>query len=96
MIIYVKGYLTLKPIIGDEQLEYPDEIIISLQDLLDRLSHELGGEFQRIVYDYSTQKIGSNIAILINGSHYRHLPDKQNTILKNQDKISIFPPIAGG
>lgn len=96
MIIFVKGYLTLKPIIGERQLEYPDEQLITLQDLLDKLSHELGGEFQQMVYDYSSQQIGASIAVLINGSHYRHLPDKQNTVLKNQDKIAIFPPVAGG
>lgn len=96
MIIHVKGYLTLKPIIGDQQVEYLDEHLITLHDLLDKLSNDLGGEFQRIVYDHSNHKIGSGIAILINGSHYRHLPDHINTVLKNQDKIAIFPPIAGG
>ena len=37
-----------------------------------------------------------NFIILLNGIHMRHLSAGENTVLKDGDQVSIFPPLAGG
>lgn len=37
-----------------------------------------------------------HVHIFINGRDTQYLPDGMNTPLSSQDKIDIFPPVAGG
>ena len=36
------------------------------------------------------------VGVLVNGRHYSHLPDRQQTELADGDEVSILPPAAGG
>ena len=61
------------------------------------------GELLNLVFDtqerrkkiFDNGKIKPYIIILKNGRHIQHL-DGVETELKEGDKVSIFPPIAGG
>ncbi len=95
MKIKVDGYLTFRKLIEDQpfiQLEENGTV----NDLLERLSLEHGEAFTRLVFDPGTKKVSRSIAILVNGRHYSHLPDRLNTELKEGDEVAIFPPVAGG
>ena len=96
MIIKVKGYLTYRDVIGQREIERDDGIPVTLLAFLRELAAELGGEYGRSIFDEETGTVGRYVAVVYNGRHYNHLPDKLDTILKDQDEIAIFPPGAGG
>ena len=96
MIIKVRGYLTYKAVIGQREIEQPDNVSITLLDFLRELAAEIGGEHGRTLFNAQTGTIGQSVAVMHNGRHYNHLPDRLDTILKDQDEIAVFPPAAGG
>ena len=96
MIIKVKGYLTYRDLIGEREITVQDDDPIILLDFLRELAAEIGGEPGHELFDLKNGKVGQSVAIMRNGVHYNHLPDRLNTILQDQDEIAIFPPAAGG
>jgi molybdopterin converting factor small subunit len=36
-----------------------------------------------------------HIVVMLNGMHYRHLPDGLSTPLKDGDQVATFPPLVG-
>lgn len=96
MSISVKGFLTLRDIIGQRSVEIAEGDTLTLMALLKQLSHDLGADFRNMVFDTDTGEISDHIAILVNGRHYSHIPDKLDTQLQDGDQVAIFPPIAGG
>jgi molybdopterin converting factor small subunit len=91
--ITVQGYLTLKAQVGKRQLSLPAGS--SLRDSLACLRQDLGVPFELEAYDQA-RGLREHTAVLLNGMHYRHLPDGLNTVLKEGDHVAIFPPLAGG
>jgi MoaD family protein len=69
---------------------------MTIEDLLQDLSLRFGPEFSAMVFEAETGIVSSNVKILINGRHYRNLPNKLKTRLASGDEVSLFPPIAGG
>lgn len=96
MIIKVRGYLTYRDLIGKREIEQPDKIPVTFLDFICELADEIGGKHGRTLFDKETGTVGPSVAIMLNGVHYSHLPDRVNTVLKNLDEIAIFPPAAGG
>jgi len=96
LIIKVKGYLTYRDLIGQREIEQPDDVPVSLLDFINKLAIEIGGKYGRALIDEESDTIGKSVAVMLNGMHYNHLPDRLNTVLKNKDEIAIFPPGAGG
>ena len=96
MIIKVKGYLTYRDVIGQREIEQRNDIPILLLDFLRELADEIGGKHGRALFDKQSGTVGRSVAVMCNGVHYNHLPDKLGTVLKDQDEIAIFPPGAGG
>ena len=96
MIIKVKGYLTYRDVIGQREIVQPDDIPILLLDFLRELAAEIGGEHGHALFDEEAGTIGQSVAVLHNGRHYNHLPERLNTVLQDQDEIAVFPPAVGG
>jgi molybdopterin converting factor small subunit len=96
VIIKVRGYLTYREVIGRQKIEQPDDIPVTLLDLIRGIAGEIPGEPGQALFDNETGAIGQSVAIMLNGVHYHHLPDRLKTVLKDQDEIAIFPPAAGG
>ena len=96
MKITVKGYLTLKKTLGHKgvlEMEMEDTTIsVMLSDLSDRF----GQEFRDLLFDPKTKNLRNHIRVLVNGRHYKHLPNRLDTELKEGDEVSLFPTIAGG
>jgi len=96
LIIKVKGYLTYRDVIGVREIEQPEGVPVTFLDFIRELADEIGGEHGRALFDSQSGAIGKSVAIMLNGVHYNHLPDRLETLLKDRDEIAIFPPAAGG
>jgi molybdopterin converting factor small subunit len=96
LIIKVRGYLTYRDVIGRRKIEQPDDIPVTFLDFIRELATEIGDEHGRSLFDEEAGTIGQSVAIMLNGVHYNHLPDRADTVLKDQDEIAVFPPSAGG
>ena len=96
MKITVKGYLTLKPIIGGSEDIQVTEAIWTLTDLLGYLAAKHGEDFKQAVFDAQTNTLSANAKVLVNGRHYTHLPLGLETELRHGDQVSLFPMVAGG
>lgn len=78
------------------------EIIINLQtktmnilSLMQYLSEKLGKNFNNALINPETGQIRYYIKIMVNGTDIAVL-DGLKTIIKEDDIIQVFPPIAGG
>lgn len=96
MEIIVKGYLTLKPIIGGPEEIRAAEQGWTLEDLLRYLAAKHGDAFCQAVFDGTTNALSPHAKILVNGRHYSHLPMRLETQLHDGDEVSLFPMVAGG
>ena len=96
MKITIRGFLTLKEVMGDQsdlELEIGNMTLISL---LDELADMFGERFTQMVFDKAGKSLNPHIRILINGRHYSHIPQKLSTRLQDGDEVALFPPVAGG
>jgi molybdopterin synthase sulfur carrier subunit len=96
MRVTVKGYLTLRALMGNQPfIEILDEGI-TVRDLLGLLSEELGDLSAHLGSSPAAAAVTPPVLILVNGRHCSHLPHGLETRLVDGDEVSIFPPIAGG
>jgi MoaD family protein len=97
MRIKVRGYLTLRDVVGGDPFRIVDAEQLTVEGLLDHLSRELGEPFVQTVF--ATDPPGGlspYTSVLVNGRHCRHLPGGLQTELAHGDEVSIFPPMVGG
>ncbi|MBW2204842.1 MAG: MoaD/ThiS family protein [Deltaproteobacteria bacterium] len=96
MKIVVKSFLTLRKVMdGQASLEIEADTL-SIRQLLEKLCDRFGEDLRNMIFDPEAQGQSQDIKILINGRHYRHLPDGFDNDLKDGDEVCIFPLIAGG
>jgi MoaD family protein len=89
MRIWVKGYLGLRTVLGDQPFIEIDADRVTVRDLLAQLGHRVDGSLE-------APGTARRLAVLVNGHHTSHLPDGLDTVLADGDQVAIFPPVAGG
>ena len=90
----VSFYATLRQMIGQKTVEIPLPDGSSVQQLLDAVLERhpaMGPE----LFDENGELYG-HVHVFINGRDAPYLDDGLQTVLKAQDKVDIFPPVAGG
>ena len=65
----------------------------TLRELMLKLSEAYGEKFRNKIF--KGDNISSEVIVLVNGRHIEHL-EGLDTILLENDEISIFPVVAGG
>ncbi|HSF83203.1 MAG TPA: MoaD family protein [Anaerolineales bacterium] len=93
MQITVRGYLTLKELVGKRQVLLPAGS--TLGDLLGSLQVDLEGSYKETAHAGGAAPF-EHLVTLLNGRHVTHLLGGMDTVLQEGDEVSIFPPIAGG
>lgn len=77
--------------ISEVQVEVSD---IPILNLLEQTEEQIGRQFLFKLID-NEQELNQGAIILINGRNIFHL-DKLDSIVKDGDEVSIFPPGGGG
>jgi len=91
----VKGYLTYRNSIGEQDLPIGDQDRLTLRQLLEKLAQTSG--LGDLLFSASRDHPDSSrVIVLINGRHHTQLPDGLDTLLSRDDEVAIFPPLAGG
>ncbi|MGD2185663.1 MAG: MoaD family protein [Desulfobacterales bacterium] len=96
MKITIRGFLTLREVMGDQSTLELEIGNLTLMELLNELSDMFGERFSEMIFDKAGKGPNEHIRILINGRHYSHIPQKLDTRLQAGDEVALFPPIAGG
>jgi MoaD family protein len=96
MKITIRGFLTLREVMGDRSELELETGNITLMELLHELSNMFGERYTQMVFDKAGKSLNQHIRILINGRHYSHMPQKLSTRLREGDDVALFPPLAGG
>ena len=87
--VKVKVYMTLREQFGwKEKIVELDKNSSKLRDLIDKVP-----EIEWAINKYHGERWG--LIILVNGRNIEFL-DKENTVLKDGDVVTLFPPLAGG
>lgn len=92
-MINVNFYTTLRLYLKRKELSL-NEKEISVRALLEKCQAKTPKKFmQKLIDENGEMKQGT--IILINGQNVHHL-DKLDTIVKDGDKVALFPPGGGG
>ena len=91
----VKFFTTLREMTGkrEEEIEASDPLL-TVKELLNRLSEKYGRKFVDYVYD-EEGKARSYLQFLVNGRSITTLQGFE-TRLRDGDKVAIIPPVGGG
>jgi MoaD family protein len=90
----VRFYATLRPIVGGRTVELPGTADGTVSELLDRLVAAYPQLKDHVFEPDGT--LAAHVHVIVNGRDIVHLPDKIMTPLRGDEKIDIFPPVAGG
>jgi molybdopterin synthase sulfur carrier subunit len=95
MIIKIKGYLTFRDWLPEDDINLSDGEH-SITDVLMFLTDEMDSRFAVEIFDPDKQALEQYVSVLLNGVHTTHLQAGLDTLIKDGDVLSFFPPIAGG
>lgn len=92
--IEIRTILTLKRIIGQGSVELILPEGSTLRNLLTSMVKAWGSELESYLFD-ADGNLYQHIRLLINGQDIAFL-NKMDTVLQDEDKILILPPVVGG
>jgi MoaD family protein len=97
MKIKIKPFMGIKKVMGDnDEIDIDIEGVITLKEMLNKLSHKYGEDLRNLIFEDNTDKIRDHYNILVNGRQYQHLSKQLDTELNDGDVLAIFPPAGGG
>jgi MoaD family protein len=96
MRIKVKGFLTIQKAMGDQGLVVVERETATLKILIEELCARYGKVFKDLVVHSETNAVMDHNQILVNGKHYRFLPEGMDTALHDGDTVVLIPPVVGG
>jgi len=94
MKIEVKFFTSLREITGEKVEEVQLRGILTVEELLTKLSAKYGREFREYIYN-EKGKVHPYLSILVNGKSTNVLKGL-DTEIKEGDTIAILPPVGGG
>jgi len=93
MKVKVRAFATLRDLIGDQLvLELPEGSTVG--SLLDELVRQLGKGLEEAILD-ERGKPAKFVKIMVNGRDIDFLSGL-DTVLRDGDEVSLFPPVGGG
>jgi len=94
MALLVKFYSLFKINLNSPGTEYQLEGEITIAELIKKLDHDFDGYFTKKLLE-EDRSIAPGSIILVNGHNVIHLEGLE-TIIDNNDTVTLFPPSAGG
>ncbi|MEM2092843.1 MAG: ubiquitin-like small modifier protein 1 [Candidatus Bathyarchaeia archaeon] len=97
MKISVRFFTTLREIVGkrEETLEFPNDAVVTVGMVLNRLAELYGKGFMDYVYDGKTGEVKGFLQFLVNGRSASTIKG-MDTKLEDGDTLAILPPVGGG
>jgi molybdopterin synthase sulfur carrier subunit len=95
--VSIRFFTSLRELTGkrEETLEFSDDENVTIDRVLQMLSHKYTKRFMDYVYDAKTGEVKGFLQFLINGQSASTMQGTQ-TELKNGDVLAILPPVGGG
>jgi molybdopterin synthase sulfur carrier subunit len=94
VILKVNFYATFRILTGKKTVEIDLPVGTSIRDLVNRVI-TLFPDFTGQLLDDQGEMF-RHIHVFINGRDTYYLPEGMETVLHQDEKIDIFPPVAGG
>ncbi|MDD1767633.1 MAG: MoaD family protein [Methanomassiliicoccales archaeon] len=92
MKVRVKMFANLQEISGTSEVFLDAETVLSALDQLVRMFEGLKPE---IFEDYERKQLMARIKIMVNGTSIDYI-DGLKTVLREGDRVAVFPILAGG
>jgi molybdopterin synthase sulfur carrier subunit len=95
--VSVRFFTSLREIIKkkEDTLEFSDDEKVTVDKVLETLSHMHGENFTDYVYNVKTHEVRGFLQFLVNGKSASAIKGLQ-TELKDGDVLAILPPVGGG
>jgi molybdopterin synthase sulfur carrier subunit len=87
--------LTLKKLLGKEEMDLSVPDKSTLGELLTMMVHRWGEELEFCLFEPKSKNVLPHIRLMINGRDIAFL-NRMETVLKNGDEVLILPPVSGG
>ncbi len=93
----MRFFTTLREVTGkrEETIEFTKDSMVTLDDVLQKLTKKHGKDFAEYVYDRRTNQPKGFLQFLINGKSITPTKDVKAK-LRDGDVLAIIPPVGGG
>ncbi len=93
--VRIYSVLTIKDIIGQRETDISIPRGSTVESLLSLMVETWGKELSAVLFEPGSMEFHSYIRLMVNGQDIGFL-DGMETVLQNDDEITILPPVAGG
>lgn len=90
----INFYATLRPIAGQKTVKFDLSEGITVQQLVDAVVTRFPAMREELLDDDGN--LYPHVHVFVNGRDAPYLDDALATVITNNDKIDIFPAVAGG
>ena len=90
----INFYATLRPIAGQKTVKFDLDEGITVQEVLEAIVTRFPPMRDELVDENGN--LYPHVHIFVNGRDAPYLPEGMATIITNNDKLDVFPAVAGG